>query len=104
MVAALPYVSWSTADEAVIPAERWEYVYASLQAFKAHVQEYPGCQGFDVFARTEEDGAILVHCYTTWDTPEQAEAFGQRGYTFERLLSDLGDFETERSLMMEKIF
>ena len=46
-----------------------------------------------------------MHCYTTWDTPEQLEAFLERGYTFERLLADVGgDIKAERSLVMEKIF
>ena len=79
-------------------------LYASLQALKAHVQEYPGCQRFDVFFRAERDGDVLVHCYTTWDTPGQLEAFLERGYTFERLLADFGGLEPERSLVMEKVF
>ena len=33
---------------------------------------------------------MLVHCYTTWDTPGQLEVFLERGYTFERLLADIG--------------
>ena len=36
------------------------------------------------------DGDVRVHCYTTWDTPGQLEAFLERGYTFERLLADVG--------------
>ena len=28
--------------------------------------------GFDVFFRAEPDGAVRVHCYTTWDTPVPA--------------------------------
>ena len=47
---------------------------------------------------------VRVHCYTTWDTLEQLEAFLERGYTFERLLADLGGSTAERSLVMEKIF
>jgi hypothetical protein len=48
---------------------------------------------------------VRIHCYTTWDTPAQLEAFLERGYTFERLLFDLGDgLESERSLVMEKVF
>ena len=85
---------------AVIPA-----LYASLQALKAHVQEYPGCQGFDVFFIAEADGGVRVHCYTTWDTEPQLEAFLERGYTLERLIADFGgDAELERSIVMEKIF
>ena len=48
---------------------------------------------------------MLVHCYTTWDTPEQLEVFLERGYTFERLMADIGTGrDVERSLVMEKIF
>src|SRR2546426_7195000 len=79
MVAAPPFVSYSSLTEALIPADRWGLVYSSLQALKGHVQEYPGCQGFDVFIRAEADGEVLVHCYTTWDTPAQLEVFLERG-------------------------
>ena len=78
----------------LVPADEWPDLYASLQALKGHVQEYPGCQGFDVFVRVEAGGDVRVHCYTTWDTHEQLEAFLERGYTFERLLADLGGLET----------
>jgi hypothetical protein len=48
---------------------------------------------------------VLVHCYTTWDTPGQLEVFLERGYTFERLLADIGSgLEATRSLVMEKVF
>jgi hypothetical protein len=105
MSTTLPFVTYSTLSEALIPAEDWEMVYASLQALKGHVQEYPGCQRFDVFIRAEQDGDMLIQCYTTWDTAAQLEAFLERGYTFERLLVDLGDgLETRRSLVMEKVF
>jgi hypothetical protein len=105
MAAALPFVVYSTCSEVVVPAEDWEPLYASLQALKAHVQEYPGCQRFDVFFRAEPEGSVRVHCYTTWDTMAQLEAFLERGYTFERLLADVGgDIELERSLVMEKVF
>jgi hypothetical protein len=104
MATTLPFVTYSTLSEAVIPAEDWEAVYASLQALKGHVQEYPGCQRLDVFIRAEQDGDVRIHCYTTWDTPAQLEAFLERGYTFERLLADFGALETERSLVMEKVF
>ena len=50
-----------------------------MQALKAHVQEYPGCQRFDVFVRAQDGGDVLLHCYTTWDTPRQLEAFLERG-------------------------
>ena len=87
----LPFVSYSSLTEVVASAGQWEGLYASLQTLKGHVQEYPGCQRFDVF-------------YTTWDTPWQLEAFLERGYTLERLLADFGDFRAERSLVMEKVF
>ena len=103
--AAPPFVSYSTLSEALIPAARWPLLYSSLQALKGHVQEYPGCQRFDVFIRIEDDGNTLVHCYTTWDTPSQLEVFLERGYTFERLIADVGaGLETERSLVMETVF
>ena len=79
-------------------------LYASLQTLKGHVQEYPGCQRFDVFIRAEDNGDVRLHCYTTWDTPWQLEAFLERGYTLERLLADFGDLSAERSLVMEKVF
>jgi hypothetical protein len=102
--AVLPFVSYSSLTEVVVPAGDWESVYASLQTLKAHVQEYPGCQGFDVFIRAESNGDVLLHCYTIWDTPWQLEAFLERGYTLERLLADLGERAAERSLVMEKVF
>jgi hypothetical protein len=104
-VEAPPYVSYSTFSEARSPAADWPRLYASLQALKGHVQEYPGCQGFDVFTRAETEGDVLLHCYTTWDTPEQLEVFLERGYTFERLLADIGaGLDVDRSLVMEKLF
>jgi quinol monooxygenase YgiN len=104
MVAAPPFVTYSTLTEAVIPAAQWSAVYSSLQALKGHVQEYPGCLRFDVFVRAEEDGT-LIHCYTTWDTPAQLEVFLERGYTFERLLADVGSgLDAKRTLVMEKVF
>jgi hypothetical protein len=105
MAAALPFVVYSTCSEVAVPAEEWEPLYASLQALKAHVQEYPGCQGFDVFFRLEPGGSVRIHCYTTWDTMVQLEVFLERGYTFERLLADVGgDIKLEKSLVMEKVF
>jgi hypothetical protein len=105
MASVRPFVSYSSFSAAVVPAHHWAFLYASLQALKAHVQEYPGCQRFDVFFRAEPEGAVLVHCYTTWDTLPQLEAFLERGYTFERLLADAGEeSELERSLVMEKVF
>jgi hypothetical protein len=103
MLSALPFVSWSAFTEVVVPADEWEELYASMQALKAHVQEYPGCQRFDVFVRPAV-GDVLVHCYTTWDTPEQRDAFLERGYTFERLLADGDGPAPADSAVMEKIF
>ena len=51
VVDAPPYVSYSSMTEARIPANLWATVYSSLQALKGHVQEYPGCQSFDVFVK-----------------------------------------------------
>jgi quinol monooxygenase YgiN len=105
MAAALPFVVYSTCSEVAVPNSAWPALYASLQALKAHVQEYPGCQGFDVFFHAEPDESVRVHCYTSWDTEAQLEAFLERGYTFERMLADLSeDIALERSLVMEKLF
>jgi hypothetical protein len=101
---ALPYVSWSNAMFATIPQQRWEAVYGSMQALKGHVQEYPGLQRFDVYAHVDEDGSVRLHCYTTWDTPEQLDAFLERGYTIERMLLDIAGIAPDTSLLMEKIF
>ena len=87
-----------------IPAGQWELVYGSLQALKAHVQEYPGCQKLEAFVALEENGDVLVHCYTVWDTPEQLEAFLERGYTVERMLADVVQLPSERVSVMEKVF
>jgi hypothetical protein len=104
MAVAPPFVAYSTLSEALVPAASWPALYASLQALKGHVQEYPGCQRFDVFIRAELAGDVRIHCYTTWDTPGQLEAFLERGYTFERLLADVDGLEADRSLVMEKVF
>jgi heme-degrading monooxygenase HmoA len=105
MAAALPFVAYSTCSAVKVPPGEWPSLYASLQALKAHVQEYPGCQGFDVFFIAEADGGVRVHCYTTWDTEPQLEAFLERGYTFERMLADVSpDIQLERSMVMEKVF
>ena len=40
--------------------------------------------------RSRTTAACAIHCYTTWDTPEQLEVFLEHGYTFERLLGDVG--------------
>jgi hypothetical protein len=104
MSTVLPFVSYSSCTEVLVPEAEWEALYASLQALKGHVQEYPGCERFDVFVRAEADGAVRVHCYTTWDTLVQLEAFLERGYTFDRLLADFGGVEPDRTLVMEKVF
>ena len=103
-IAAPPFVSYSSLTEAEIPAAQWPTVYSSLQALKGHVQEYPGCQKLEAFVEPEGPD-YRIHCYTTWDTPEQLEVFLERGYTFERLLADIGSgLEATRSLVMEKVF
>ncbi len=101
---APPFVAYSTMSLARIQADAWPAVYPALQALKGHVQEYPGAQRMDVFVRAEAQ-SVVVHCYTTWDTPSQLEAFLERGYTFERMLAHIGEgLEADQSLIMEKIF
>jgi hypothetical protein len=100
----LPYVSWSIATFATIPFDRWEAIYGSLQALKGHIHEYPGLQRFDIYAQIEEDENVRLHCYTTWDTPEQLEAFFERGYTVERMLVDIAGVRPETLMPLEKIF
>jgi hypothetical protein len=100
---ALPYVSWSSHSVAVIPAAQWPTVFGFMQALKGHVQEYPGCQKLEAFVEpAAADYRVAV--YTTWDTPEQLEAFLERGYTFERMLADLGEFQVDGPRFVEKIF
>jgi hypothetical protein len=101
---ALPYVAWSAASVAVVPADAWELAYGFMQAFKGHVQEYPGCQRFEAFVEPLADGAMRVLGFTTWDTPEQLEAFLERGYTFERMLADATGIAAEPTRAVEKIF
>jgi hypothetical protein len=100
---ALPYVAWSSLTVAVVPIDDWPLVFGSMQALKGHVQEYPGCQKLEAFVQVE-DGGVRVHCYTTWDTPEQLEVFLERGYTFERMLADVAGITAQPTLVMEKIF
>ena len=104
LASALPYVSWSSLTVAVVPADTWPQVFASMQALKGHVQEYPGCQKLEAFVQAEAEGAVRIHCFTTWDTPGQLEAFLERGYTFERMLRDVAGVEAEATLLMEKVF
>jgi hypothetical protein len=101
---ALPYVAWSSQSVAVIPAALWPHVFGYMQALKGHVQEYPGCQKLEAFAEPAGDDYRLT-VFTTWDTPEQLEAFLERGYTFERMLRDVGDFaDVDGPRIVEKIF
>jgi hypothetical protein len=100
---ALPYVAWSSASVAVIPAAEWPTVFGFMQALKGHVQEYPGCQKLEAFVEPAGvDYRVIV--FTTWDTPEQLEAFLERGYTFERMLLDVGEFQVDGPRVVEKIF
>jgi hypothetical protein len=100
----LPYVAWASGTFAEIPADEWELVYGSIQALKAHVQEYPGCQKLEAFVDTSQAGLVRIHCYTVWDTPEQLDAFMERGYTMERMLLDVADIEATATRLMEKVF
>ena len=100
---ALPYVAWSTMTVAEIPEDDWPLVFGSMQALKGHVQEYPGCQKLEAFVELQGT-AVRVYVYTTWDTPEQLEAYLVRGYTFERMLLDVSGLETEPARVMEKVF
>ena len=100
---ALPYVAWSSETVAVIPAAEWPLVYSSLQALKGHIQEYPGCQKLEAFVAVSEE-SFRIDCYTIWDTPEQLEAFLERGYTFERMLADVASLEAQPTRVMEKVF
>jgi hypothetical protein len=100
----LPYVAWSSFSFASVPASQWALVFASMQALKGHAQEYPGCQKLEAFVRSDPQGAIDIYCYTTWDTPEQLEAFLERGYTFERMLVDAAGLTAEETYVMEKVF
>lgn len=101
---APPYVSWSSQSVATVPAESWPAVFASMQALKGHVQEYPGCQKLEAFVEEIGAGTVRIVCYTTWDTPEQLDAFLERGYTFERMLADVTGGAAEPARMLEKIF
>jgi hypothetical protein len=99
----LPYVAWSSATTVVIPLESWELVFASMQTLKGHIQEYPGCQRFEAWIETVRDG-MRLECYTTWDTPEQLDAFLEHGYTLDRMLDDVAGIMAERTRLMEKVF
>ena len=101
---ALPYVAWSSLTVAVVPADTWPQVFGSMQALKGHTQEYPGCQKLEAFVHAEAEGAVRIHCYTTWDTPGQLEAFLERGYTFERMLIDVAEVIAQPTIVMEKVF
>jgi hypothetical protein len=103
MAAAPPYVSYASCTIARVPTASWNHVYGSLQALKAHVQEYPGCISFDLFARVDAE-QVVVHGYTTWDTAEQLEAYLERGYGLLRYLAEVEGIEPSDHLVMEKIF
>ena len=100
----LPYVSWSSLTIAAVPADAWPGVFGSMQALKGHVQEYPGCQKLEAFVHAEAEGAVRIHCYTTWDTPEQLEAYLERGYTFDRMLKGVANLSADPTRFMEKVF
>jgi hypothetical protein len=104
LASVLPYVSWSSVTVAVVPADTWPLVFASMQALKGHVQEYPGCQKLDAFVHAEAEDAVRVYCVTTWDTSEQLEAYLERGYTFDRMLIDVSEVIAEPTVVVEKIF
>jgi hypothetical protein len=101
---ALPYVSWSSLTVATVRMDDWPLIFGSMQALKGHVQEYPGCQKLEAFVHTDEEDAVTIHCYTTWDTPEQLEAFLERGYTFDRMLVDVAEIIAQPTIVMEKVF
>ena len=103
MAAAPPFVSYSSMSEVLLSAADWPYLYSSLQAYKAHVQEYPGCISFDLWARVE-DADVVVHAYTTWDTAEQLDAYLERGYSLLRYLGETEGIKPTDHLVMEKIF
>jgi quinol monooxygenase YgiN len=103
MAVAPPYVTYSSCTIARVPTDRWNSVYASLQALKAHVQEYPGCISFALWARAEPEN-VVVHGYTTWDTAEQLEAYLERGYSLLRYLAEVEGIAPTDHLVMEKIF
>ena len=105
-IAAPPFVSYSSLTEAEIPAAQWPIVYPSLQALKGHVQEYPGCQSFDVFVRAEGAGDVLVHCYTTWDAPAPARGLSREGLHLRAAARGhaAAVSKRRRSLVMEKVF
>ena len=50
------------------------------------------------------EGSFRIDCYTTWDTPEQLEAFLERGYTLERMLGDVCGIAVESTRVVEKVF
>ena len=45
-----------------------------------------------------------MHGYTTWDTPEQLEAYLERGYSLLRYLAEVEGIAPTDHLVMEKIF
>jgi quinol monooxygenase YgiN len=103
MAAAPPYVTYASCTIARVPTEKWNELYGSLQALKAHVQEYPGCVSFELFARVEV-AQVVVHGYTIWDTAEQLDAYLERGYSLVRFLDEVEGITPSDHLVMEKIF
>ena len=96
MAAAPPFVVVLELHEAVVPTDEWTVplrVAAGAEGARAGV---PGLRALRRLRPRRADGAVRVHCYTTWDTPEQLEAFLERGYTFERLLATSSGIDAER--------
>ena len=73
---------------------------AGAQGARSGVPGLPEARGL----RRARGPDYRIHCYTTWDTPEQLEAFLERGYTFERMLGDVAGIQAEPPHLMEKIF
>ena len=90
--APLPFVSYSSLTEVVVPAIEWPEAVrlaAGAQGPRPGVPRLPALRRLHPAPRTT--ASVRIHCYTTWDTPGQLEAFLERGYTLERLLADFGD-------------
>ena len=100
---APPFVAYSTMSEATSRMRRLATsvrVAAGAQGTRSGV---PGCQQIDVFVRAEPD-AVLVHCYTTWDTPGSSRRSSSAATRSSACSRDVDELEPERSLIMEKIF
>ena len=90
MAAAPPFVSYSSMSEAVVPPADWPCSTRRSRRSRRTCRSTRAASASTSSSRVEDDGSVRVHCYTTWDTPEQLEVFLERGYTFERLLADVG--------------